>query len=201
MELYTCSKCGFKSNPDDFHTKTKCKKCHSEYNKKWAKDNPEKNKKINERRSRKRGHLPISENRDCACFLGVHVAERVLSNVFKDVVRQPHGNPGFDFICNNGKKIDVKSACLYHGTKQEPYWNFMIRKNKIADYFLCLAFDNRDDLNPLHMWLLPAENFNNQVSAAISITKIYKWNEYNLNVDKVSHCCDVLRGHINEKIN
>ena len=194
MELYTCSKCGFESIPDDFHRKHNCKKCHNEYNKKWVKANPNKNKKINERRSLKRGHKPISENKECPCFLGVHVAERVLSNIFKDVVRQPIGNPGFDFICNKGKKIDVKSACLYYGKNQKPYWTFMIRKNKTADYFLCLAFDNRKNLEPKYMWLLPANKFNKQVSAAVSTNKINKWNQYKLSIDKVLDCCNMLKG-------
>lgn len=96
---------------------------------------------------------PMAENRTCASFLGVVVAESVLVNVFNDVVKMPYGNPGYDFICNRGKKIDVKSACL---TKSGQGWGFNITHNTIADYFLLLAFDNRDDLTPMHIWLISA---------------------------------------------
>ena len=60
---------------------------------------------------RKNGVLSISENKKCSKFLGVHIAESVLCHVFKDVEVMPTDNHGFDFICNRGKKIDVKSSC------------------------------------------------------------------------------------------
>jgi hypothetical protein len=102
---------------------------------------------------------PMSENKDCSLFLGVHVAERVLSNVFKNVQRMPQNNPGYDFICSKGYKIDVKSASLCkildkkHGSVIWR-WNFHIRNNTIADYFLLIAFDDRENLNPMHVWLI-----------------------------------------------
>ena len=197
-----CSKCG----KHEHYGKGLCHKCYSNqyytdninkiktFNKIRRELHPDKYKAQCTKANRKRGHLPMSENRMGALFLGVHVAERVLSNVFKDVIRQPHGNPGFDFICNKGKKIDVKCSCLHYREKWgKPYWQFKINKNKIADYFLCLSIDDRINLNPKHMWLLPADKFNNQVSIAVSTSKIDKWNQYSVPVDKVTGCCEVLK--------
>ena len=133
-------------------------------------------------------------NRECPQFLGIHVAERVLSHVFKNVKRMPMNNPGFDFICNKGKKIDVKSSCANTtiGINKNRF-AFHIYRNKIADYFLCLAFDNRTDITPLYAWLLPAEKFNKFSSATITLKTIHKWDEYQLNIDKVAACCDMMK--------
>ena len=140
--------------------------------------------------NRHKGIIPYDENKTCTLYLGVFVAERVLSRVFKDVIKMPARNPGYDFICNKGKKIDVKSSTMSKGGR----WSFHINKNTLADYFLCLSFDNRNDLNPIHMWLIPGRDVN--VFSGISTTtkNINKWDEYKLNIDKVSDCCDILKG-------
>lgn len=197
----TCIKCGSK----DIYCKDMCIICYkyqyylrnAEKQKarknKRRRENPQKFIDINNKSRRKAGHLSMYENHTCTLFLGVHVAERVLSNVFNNVVRQPNNTPGFDFICNKGKKIDVKSSCMHFSIKQNPSWQFQIKKNQIADYFLCLAFDNRTDLNPIHMWLIPASCVNNQYLISATTDTISKWDKYALNIDKVSACCNVLR--------
>ena len=53
-----------------------CKKCQSEQARLWKKENPDKVKANNTRANRKRGMLPMSENKDCAPYLGVYVTER-----------------------------------------------------------------------------------------------------------------------------
>ena len=136
---------------------------------------------------------PMGENKACAGYLGVYVAERVLSHVFKNVQRMPNNNHGYDFICNHGKKIDVKASCIQKKPNNIVSWQFIINKNHIADYFLLLAFDNRDDLNPMHMWLIPEEKISHLHSATIAANKIHKWDEYKLDISKVTKCCDVLR--------
>ncbi len=103
--------------------------------------------------------LPMSKNKECPAYLGIFLSERVLSKVFESVTRMPNNNVGYDFICKNDFKIDVKSACLqkYKANKaKDEYkvWKFNIRHNKIADYFLLLAFNNRTDLEPQHIWLI-----------------------------------------------
>jgi len=142
-------------------------------------------------RNRKQGHLPFNENKECSAYLGVHVAERVLGYAFKNVEIMPYNNPGYDFICNHGKKIDVKSACLRR--PKQPLWSFKIKHNTIADFFLCIAFDNREDLTPLHVWLLPGSKFNHLGSASITPGTIHKWDEYALDTSKINECCELLK--------
>lgn len=135
-----------------------------------------------------------SKNKLCPSWLGVHIAEQVLSKVFKNVVKQPYGFPGYDFVCNRGMKIDSKAACLgTHNNKKRTQWKFDINHNQIADYFLCIAFDNRTDLNPLHLWLIPGHVLNNKSCASITKSSIDKWNEYILDIDKISKCCNVMK--------
>ena len=86
-----------------------CKKCDAEQTRSWQKANPNEYKAFRVRANYRHGKQPFNGNRDCTLFLGVHVAERVLSKVFKDVERMPMNNPGYDFICGGGYKIDVKS--------------------------------------------------------------------------------------------
>jgi hypothetical protein len=136
---------------------------------------------------------PLGKNKNCALFLGVYVAETILSNVFKNVKRMPTNNPGYDFRCNHGKKIDVKSGCVCVRRTRAPAWQFHITRNMVADYFLCLAFDNRENLNPLHMWLIPGKVVNHLSSLYISTTTIDKWKEYELDISEVVDCCDVMK--------
>ena len=133
-----------------------------------------------------------STNPKCSVYLGVYVAERILADVFNNVERMPNGNTGFDFICGKGYKIDVKSACL--GEKSN-HWQFQIRQNTIADYFLLLAFDNRNDLNPVHLWLIPGHVLNHQKGTSIAVSTLDRWSEYELTdkLDKVIKCCNTKR--------
>jgi hypothetical protein len=101
----------------------------------------------------------------------------------------PNNNPGYDFVCNRGYRVDVKSACL--GIRGR--WTFNINRNKIADYFLMLAFDNRADLNPKYMWLIPGDVVSNKVGIDVAATTLTKWREYELPLDKVVSCCNVLK--------
>jgi hypothetical protein len=166
-----------------------CKECQKEKHCLWRKANPEKMKAYHQRAARKRGVRPFDKNKDCTLYLGVHIAERVLSHVFKDVKRMPHRNPGYDFVCNHGKKIDIKSSCIH----KNGAWNFNINHNTTADYFLCLAFDNREDLNPLHAWLIPGSKLNHLTAASITQSIIHKWEEYRLDISKILACCNAMK--------
>lgn len=132
--------------------------------------------------------------RDSTSFLGVHIAERVLSKIFEHVNRMPYGNPGFDFVCGKGFKIDVKSSCLNICTDRR-LWDFSIKRNDIADYFLFLAFDNRHNLTPMHVWLIPGSNINQKIKVSITNSKksLCKWSEYERPLDRVIACCDAMR--------
>lgn len=210
-----CRKCGVLLDDENWYPSNKkggnyiCKSCMYKHTKAYRVDNRDKYRaydkafheanrdKVLAHKSvyrRKLGILPMSENRSCAQFLGVHVAERVLSHVFKDVKRMPNNTPGFDFVCNRGKKIDVKSSCLRHIDGCSSRWGFGIERNTTADFFLCLAFDNRKDLTPLHMWLIPGSAISSLKNATISQSTLSKWDAYSLPVSKVISCCSVLKG-------
>ena len=153
-------------------------------------------KNLSDRRRRyANGGRSMSDNRECTVFLGVHVAENVLSKMFNDVEVMPYKNPGYDFICNKGKKIDAKSSCTRVRDGRSNSWAFGIKKNKIADYFLCLALDNREDLTPLHIWLIPSDEVNNNVKVSISESVIDKWDKYKLDIGNVTACCNEMRSH------
>ena len=157
METKRCSTCHVekplseffrdKSRPGGHHSR--CKQCYAAYRRLPS------TRATRMARLYERGlHLPMNKNRQCSSFLGVHVAERVLEATFENVERMPYGNPGFDFICGAGYKIDVKSSCRRYQKNGSSSWAFGIDKNCDADYFLCIAFDNREHLNPEHLWLI-----------------------------------------------
>jgi hypothetical protein len=141
-----------------------------------------------------KGGSSMNKNRGCSSFLGVYIAERVLSKVFNDVETMPYGHSGYDFICNKGKKIDVKSACARHRSNTNINWVFHIRKNKIADYFLCIAFDNREDLNPIKMWMIPGNILNHLTHTSIGNRTMSKWEEYEMDITKTYECCEQMKG-------
>lgn len=141
------------------------------------------------RTKRKRAPKPMSENRQCTLFLGVHVAEQLLAKVFKNVERMPINNPGYDFICNMGKKIDVKASCL----NKDKRWKFKIRCNQVADFFLMIAFSDRYRLTPKHVWLIPREDVGQVQSISTARSTVHKWDKYELNIDRVAACCTELR--------
>ena len=137
----------------------------------------------------------IKNNIDSSSYLGVYVAEQVLSKIFKNVEKMPYGNSGYDFICGKGCKIDVKSSCKHKFEKKSDGWTFAIRYNRIPDYFLCLTFDNRTTLNPEHIWLIPGNDVNNKGGISISESTLYKWSKYELNkLDDIIKCCNIIKG-------
>ena len=176
-----CKRCGVKLggknwNPSSMKNNTMvCKQC---------------NQYASIENTRKHGVKPASENKKCSLFLGCHVAETLLSKVFKNVQRMPNGNPGYDFICNRNYMVDVKSSAT---GDNDGRWSFHITKNIVADYFLCLAFDNRDDLNPIYLWLMPSDVINHFVTLVIRKSDIYKWKQYELQIDDVISCCDKMK--------
>lgn len=161
-------------------------------------------------RSREMKHIngiqrPMKDCKGDGVYLGVFVAERVLSSLFDNVQRMQYGNSGYDFVCGKGYKIDVKSACLNTREIVNTYfdWNFRIKKNKIADYFLLLAFDNIDDLNPMHIWLIKGNEvirkrkFNEFVLFSISdsILSMRKVEKYELKgkLREIIDCCNIMK--------
>jgi hypothetical protein len=146
-----------------------------------------------------KGIVPYNLNKECSLYLGVHVSETVLSYKFHNVVRMPMNNPGYDFLCGKGFKIDVKASTKHNRNMTALGWQFEIAQNEIADYFLCIAYDNREDLNPLHVWLIPSEGICHLKYATISETTIYKWEQWELPINDVITWCDRMKkGDLND---
>ena len=191
-----CSVCEVELNDENWypsHQKSGrriCIECKREQDRLYREENQEKIKENNAIYSRKIGHLPMSENKECSLYLGVHFNERVLRHIYNDVEVMPFGNIGYDFVCNHGKKIDAKSSCIRKGRNR---WMFTIRKNTITDYFLCVAYDNIDDLNPMHVWLIPGHVVNHLVGLSISKSALHKWAEYEQDLSKLIICCDKIK--------
>lgn len=125
-------------------------------------------------------NLPMSDNEDCPSYLGVHIgenyAEKILIVHFGGIEkRMPYNHPYYEFMVKGEYSIQVKTRTLIYHEGWEG-WYFMIGHNNIADYFLLLAFDNRENKNLLHIWLIKRdeiireEKFYNRDS--ITITNI-----------------------------
>lgn len=138
---------------------------------------------------------PLNEARECGAYLGIHIAERALSKEFPNIQRMPYGTPGYDYICGKGYKIDVKSACRRESYQAPMMWSYYIRRNSVPDYFLCLAFDNRENLEPLHVWLIPKSEISHLMGFSIFDSKksLSKWGKYERPKEAVVSCCNKIR--------
>ena len=175
--LKHCKICGEYIGDERQNEMVICQKCSNERN--------------NQSRYQRGERQKLGTNPNCASYLGVYISEQILFKIYKNVQRMPMNNPGYDFICGKGYKVDVKSGCL--GKNRSNKWEFKINKNKTADYFLCLAFDNRQDLNPLYVWLIPGKDINHLNGAVISKSTLDRWSEYEQSIDKVISCCNMIR--------
>lgn len=138
----------------------------------------------------------MREAKDCSAWLGVHVAEQILSKLFDHMERMRYGFPGYDFVCGKGFKIDCKSACLFIDPKGHAHWYFTIKRNQIPDYFLLLAFnEDRENLTPLHVWLIPGGILNSKVCLSItnSCKGLARFSEYEKPLDDVVGYCDEMK--------
>lgn len=97
--------------------------------------------------------LPMSENKNCAPYFGIEIAEKYVFSLFDDAERMPPNNPGYDWICKKGEKIQSIARCLCK-SKDSLVFVFAIKYNNLTDYFILTGWDNRDSLNPLRVWLI-----------------------------------------------
>ncbi len=168
-------------------------KTNAEYLREYRKLNRDKTNEKQRQYRYDNGSQPMSENKTCSLFLGVHIAEKMLSRIFKNVERSPYGTSGYDFRCGKDYLIDVKSSCSQVNSFGTKRWHFTIKRNIIADYFLCIAFDNRQNLNPLHLWLIPGSMVSYFSGITISETTLYKWSQYKKPIDKAVSCCNQMK--------
>ena len=206
----------YKSKSGKYGVRAICKKCFGKQSKKYTQEHPEEYRKHalkyyyknheeslkrmknyqenhKDERRQKGGYLSMYENKSCASYLGVVIGERLCRHLFKDVEIMPNGNQGFDIICSKGMKIDVKTSSTRFNEGKYPHWGFDINENKIPDFFICVAFDNRTDLNPLHLWMIPGDEINENASKSISLSTIHKWNQWERDIDDAQLCCAELK--------
>lgn len=126
---------------------------------------------------------PARENPDCANWLG-DFAEDVLFDAFGAVQKMPKNFVGYDFICRNGYKIDAKSCCY---SEKYDRWKFDIRGNDIADYIICIGFDNRRSLEPVRVWIIPNAEF--RCKTGITIHSKSGYNKYMIDINNIRNVC------------
>lgn len=97
-------------------------------------------------------NFPKEDNPDCSSWFG-YISENYVMKTFEDPIQMPPCNPGFDWKCKKGHKIDHKGRCLEYKVSNWSGWRFPIKWNNIADYFILSAWDNRYSLTPLHVWI------------------------------------------------
>ena len=71
-------------------------------------------------------------NKNCSNYLGITIAEQLLSKIFKYVERMPYRNRGFDFKCVHGYMIDVKSSTKM---KTQNAWFLIFIKTRLQIIF------------------------------------------------------------------
>ncbi len=125
---------------------------------------------------------PIKENRMDTRFLGIYIAENGINKIYDGSERMHINNKGYDIICPKGHKIDVKATVL----NRYNIFNFAINKNKIADYFVLVGFNNIIELEPLHIWVIKGDesiyghpiNDLNKLAILNESNYIYRYQKY-----------------------
>jgi hypothetical protein len=143
--------------------------------------------KKREKHRRSKGIQPFYENKECSQYLGVHIGEHqlakeLLESYFKHVpIQMKNNNRGFDFTVD-GYRVQVKTGSMVgrHFKNGTLGWQFCVYKNKVVDYFLLIAIDDRDKLNKLYSWLVPGTKLNHLIYATISETTLGKWDKWKL---------------------
>lgn len=206
-----CIKCHKLKPNDEFQDRkdskdgkrAECKMCRKEYHKKYYQKHREevkekvRNHYHNDGGREKQGKKSMYEDKNCPQYLGIVVAERLVKHLFKDVEVMPYGFPDYDMICNKGKKINVKASTIrdaHNKNSTVNRWDFHTNYNKDCDFFLCMAFDNVIDCNPLIAWMIPGSEVNHYSKIIISSTTIHKWDKWKMDMSNAQACCDLMKG-------
>ena len=184
----TCSACGFVLPISKFDTqcctkdgyRTICKDCCNKRRKQW--------------RYRVGEDKPASSTHARNVYLGITIGEEIASRYFKNPVKAPYGTPGYDLVCQNGFKIDVKLATI----GKNGSWTFGI-KNRTGtkpDYYLFLAMESIETMNIQHIWLIPSNaiigqrELSGRTSFGISPTTVHKLAKYEKPIDRIDCICN-----------
>lgn len=86
-------------------------------------------------------NLPKEFDEDCSRYFGEFIAENYIIKTFENPVRMPPNNPGFDWLCKKGEKIQCKARCLKYESGHSPRWSYRLADNRgnfneTADWFI-----------------------------------------------------------------
>jgi len=156
-----------------------CKDCNRNRVRKWNKLHPGATATRNHRRGISQSY---TTNTDCSNWIGVYRAEEMTKRLFPDLIKMEWGNSGYDFISEDGIKLDVKSSRLRRISERYEGWQFVIDRNIIANEFLCYAFGSGKNPDCLHIWRIPSTLINRLKRLAIYNREwgLQKWAKYEL---------------------
>ncbi len=119
--------------------------------------------------------IPINEceENDWSAYFGNKTEElfkEFLLTIFEHVERMHNSNKGFDFRCKNPKQEFITKYSYLKLDKEKEYriqlkircldrfnnvsrWSYKIGYNNMADMFILVGFDSKENLNPLHICL------------------------------------------------
>lgn len=181
-------------------------KDYNEYSRSRYKNNIEDNRRYLRERLWDKGSSPMSENDSCSSYFGVYIGENLfkeyLLTIFERVEIKDYGNHGYDFVCKNPikdfinkypqfklvtdreYKIQLKLKCLYHRidcrTDKSPQWRFDIKNNNIPDIFILAGFDDRESLQPIHVWLFLKYDMIRKGNSYTKIEKFWKRDSFTI---------------------
>lgn len=110
-------------------------------------------------------------------LIGEELFKRFLEELIFENVKYVGGyhDGGLDFICKNPKKEFIERYSQFKLVRNKEYrvqlkvrclsyedgrirWDFNILYNNVADIFILSAWDNRESLQPIHIWLFHRED-------------------------------------------
>lgn len=161
-----------------------CHDCNLDRVHTWNKNHPGATAKRNHAKGK---CLPYTESKDCHYWIGIHVAERLTLNYFKDYYQMPFGNHGYDLMNGKSEKIDCK-ASLFRVVSHGRYgWQFAIDRNTIPTWFFCIGFGHAKDDAPLRAWKIPMGVVSHLMRLSIypGERSLRKWAQYELPLEGI----------------
>lgn len=115
---------------------------------------------------------PESENKSCPLYFGDYIEKKYVMQIFEDPILFEYKKDDmgriidkikpYDYICKKGLKIKHIASCVrideFHLSSYMgdpiPYWGYLIKKNNIPDYYILSAWNDRNSLEPLYVWII-----------------------------------------------